>query len=58
VDSSQVGDLGGTEPGQYILPHRADHPKGEPRKNLPPNFRKPMGKINRAAQEIFAMRPA
>ena len=47
-------DLGGTEPGQYILPHRAQHPKGEPRRTLPPNFRKPMLKINRAAQEIFA----
>lgn len=46
-------DLGGTEPGQYILPHRAKHPKGEPRKSMPPDFRKPMSKINRAAQEIF-----
>lgn len=46
-------DLGGTESGQYVLPHRAEHPKGEPRKPMPPNFRKPMSKINRAAQEIF-----
>lgn len=47
-------DLGGTEPGQYILPHRGTHPKGEKRRrDLPSDFRKPMGHIYRAAHEIF-----
>jgi integrase len=47
-------DLGGTEPGQYILPHRATHPVGDKQYGKrPPDFRKPMGKINHAAQEIF-----
>ena len=47
-------ELGGGEPGQYILPHRASHPKGQKRKRKPPqDFTRPMGKIDRAAHEIF-----
>jgi integrase len=46
-------ELGGTEPGQYILPHRADRDKENPRRKMPPDFRRPMLNIRRAADEIF-----
>jgi len=51
-------ELGGTEPGQYILPHHARRPleqqkaKGHKRK-APPLFDEPMGHIYRAARGIL-----
>ena len=51
-------ELGGSEPGQYILPHRATRTaeqrasRGHDRKS-PPDFTRPMGHIYKAARAIL-----